>query len=85
MASLLVEHGSRVQEHHYLWYVGLTVVELGISGILVGMWDLPKPGIESVSPAMAGRFLTAGPPRKSKKPFLNCTRGLLSRGNVPSD
>ena len=26
------------------------------------MWDLPRPGIEAVSPALAGRFLTTAPP-----------------------
>ena len=30
-----------------------------------GMWDLPGPGIKPVSPALAGRFLSTGPPRKS--------------------
>ena len=30
-----------------------------------GMWDLPGPGIEPMSPALAGRFLTTGPPEKS--------------------
>ena len=29
------------------------------------MWDLPGPGIEPVSPVLAGGFLTAGPPGKS--------------------
>ena len=29
-----------------------------------GMWDLPGPGTEPVSPALAGRFLTTGPPGK---------------------
>ena len=29
------------------------------------MWDLPGPGIEPVSPAMAGGFLTTVPPGKS--------------------
>ena len=28
------------------------------------MWDLPGPGHESVSPALAGRFLTTAPPGK---------------------
>ena len=28
------------------------------------MWDLPGPGIEPLSPALAGRFLSAGPPGK---------------------
>ena len=29
------------------------------------MWDLPGPGIEPMSPALAGRFLTTEPPGKS--------------------
>ena len=29
------------------------------------MWDLPRPGRKSMSPAMAGGFLTTGPPGKS--------------------
>ena len=28
------------------------------------MWDLPEPGLEPVSPALAGRFLTTAPPGK---------------------
>ena len=31
---------------------------------LCGMWDLPRPGLEPVSPALAGRFLTTAPPGK---------------------
>ncbi|KAJ8788184.1 hypothetical protein J1605_005483 [Eschrichtius robustus] len=31
------------------------------------MWDLPRPGIEPVSPALAGRFLTTVPPGKPPK------------------
>ena len=30
-----------------------------------GMWDLPRSGIELMSPALAGGFLTTGPPEKS--------------------
>ena len=30
------------------------------------MWDLPGPGLEPVSPALAGGFLTTAPPGKSK-------------------
>ena len=33
------------------------------------MWDLPGPGIEPVSPALAGRFLSTAPPGKPKIPF----------------
>ena len=32
--------------------------------LLRGMWDLPGPGIRSVSPALAGRFSTTVPPGK---------------------
>ena len=36
------------------------------------MWDLPRPGLEPVSPALAGRFSTFAPPGKPKKMnFLN--------------
>ena len=33
--------------------------------LLCGMWDLPGPGLELMSPALAGRFLTTAPPGKS--------------------
>ena len=29
------------------------------------MWNLPRPGIEPMSPAQAGRFLSTGQPGKS--------------------
>ena len=31
---------------------------------LHGMWDLPRPGLEPVSPASAGRLSTTAPPGK---------------------
>ena len=34
-----------------------------------GMWDLPRPGLESVSPALAGRFSTTAPPGKPYHAF----------------
>ena len=34
--------------------------------LLRGMWDLPRPGLEPVSPALAGRFSTTAPPGKPK-------------------
>ena len=37
---------------------------------LVSMWDLPRPGMEPLSPALAGGFLTAGPPGKSPSLLL---------------
>ena len=39
---------------------------------LRGMWDLPRPGLEPVSPALAGGFSTTVPPGKPPKQiFLN--------------
>ena len=39
--------------------------------LLCSMWDLPRPGLEPVSPALAGRFSTTVPPGKpSCGPFL---------------
>ena len=35
--------------------------------LLCGMWDLPRPGLEPVSPALAGRFSTTAPPGKPSK------------------
>ena len=32
--------------------------------LLHGMWDLPRPGLEPVSPALAGRLPTTAPPGK---------------------
>ena len=37
--------------------------------LLCGMWDPPRPGLEPVSPALAGRFSTTAPPGKPKKLF----------------
>ena len=34
--------------------------------LLCGMWDLPRPGPEPVSPAPAGRSSTTAPPGKPK-------------------
>ena len=35
--------------------------------LLCGMWDLPGPGLEPVSPALAGRLSTTAPPEKPHK------------------
>ena len=45
---------------------------------LCGMWDLPRPGLEPVSPALAGRFSTTAPPGKPP-----CT-GFLMHQPLPS-
>ena len=56
------------------WAVGtwaFIVVARGLSScgsrgqLLCGMWDLPRPGLEPMSPALAGGFLTTAPPGKS--------------------
>ena len=39
--------------------------------LLRGMWDLPRPGLEPVSPALAGRFSTTLPPGKPSQVVLN--------------
>ena len=38
--------------------------------LLGGMWDLPGPGLEPVSPALAGGFPTTAPPGKPLMWFL---------------
>ena len=38
--------------------------------LLRGMWDLPRPGLEPVSPALAGRLSTTAPPGKPLKLVL---------------
>ena len=37
--------------------------------LLRGMWDLPRPGLEPASPALAGRFSTTAPPGKPPRVF----------------
>ena len=39
--------------------------------LLRGMWDLPRPGLEPMSPALAGRFSTTAPPGKPQIGFLH--------------
>ena len=50
---------------------GAQVLEHGLNSC--GTWDLPGPGIEPVSPALAGRVFTTEPPGKplSSKEFDN--------------
>ena len=44
------------------------------------MWNLPAPGIEPVSPALAGRFLSTGPPGKPWPLSSSC---FLSGNETP--
>ena len=46
--------------------------------LLHSMWDLPRPGIEPVSPALAGGFLTTEPLGKSVKDLLNFKYPVLA-------
>ena len=56
---------------------------VGLSGcgtwaqLLRGMWDLPRPGIKPVSPALPGGFVTTAPPGKS--PEICSLRGSIGR------
>ena len=34
------------------------------------MWDLPRPGLEPTSPALAGRFSTTAPPGKPSHSYF---------------
>ena len=45
--------------------------------LLCGMWDLPGPGLELVSPAWAGGFLTTAPLGKSQKVSFRITFGYV--------
>ena len=49
---------------------GSVVVAHGAQ-LLRGMWDLPRPGLEPVFPALAGRFSTTAPPGKPLKIYPN--------------
>ena len=44
---------------------------------LCGMWDLPRPGLEPVSPALAGRFSTTAPPGKPQRSIFYFCMFLL--------
>ena len=38
--------------------------------LLHSMWNLPRPGIEPMSPVLADRLLSTAPPGESKKQYL---------------
>ena len=70
---------------HRLSSCGLWALECRLSScgaraqLLRSMWDLPGPGLEPVSPALAGGFLTTVPPGKSR--FL-LTMGKIKRPRI---
>ena len=43
--------------------------------LLRGMWDLPRPGLKPVCPALAGRFSTTAPPGKPENAFFRPSGG----------
>ena len=59
-ASLVAEHRLQTRRHSRCG---------SRAQLLRSMWDLPRPGLEPVSPALAGRFSTTAPPGKPKKSF----------------
>ena len=69
--------GSWAPEHR-LSSCGLWALERRLSScgaraqLLHGMWDLPGPWLEPVSPALAGGFLTTAPPGKSQYHNVFC-------------
>ena len=50
--------------------------------LLCGMWDLPRPGLEPVSPALAGRFSTTAPPGKPLPHHLKVDRLDTQKGHT---
>ena len=76
VTSLVVEHGLQVCGLQQLWHVGFSscgsrALERRLSScgtqalLLCGVWDLPRPGLQPMCPALAGGFLTTAPPGKS--------------------
>ena len=78
VASLVAEHGlwsaGSVVGAGRLSSCGSQALECRLSScgtraqLFRSMWDLPGPGLESVSPALAGRFLNTVPP--GKPPYI---------------
>ena len=59
------ERGLQVLRLQWLWLTGL---------LPPGVWDLPRPGTEPVSPALAGRLITTGPPVRPPGNVFNLLR-----------
>ena len=69
-ASVVVAHGLSSCGSGAL---GCRLSSCGTQALLLhSMWDLPRPGIEPLSPALAGGFLTTAPPGKSEPAFEFC-------------
>ena len=59
VASLVEEYGPWSSA---LGFQSMGSVVVAYKQLLHGMWNLPGPGIEPASPALAGRFLPTVPP-----------------------
>ena len=72
VASLVSEHRPRFMGFSSC---GLHALELGLNScgvqalVSCSMWNLHGPGIEPMSPALAGGFLSTVPPGKSKTSY----------------
>ena len=75
MASLVAEHRLQMRR---LSNCGSR------AQLLRGMWDLPRPGLEPVSPALAGRFPTTAPPGKPHIYFYDSWYMILVRNKYIS-
>ena len=51
--------------------------------LLRGMWDPPRPGLEPVSPALAGRLSTTAPPGKPEILGFDCLFALVCSDILP--
>ena len=74
-ASLVAEHKLQM---HRLSSCGSR------AQLLCGMCDLPRPGLEPVSPALAGGFSTTAPPGKPLKTILNELKRCQGPGGLCS-
>ena len=76
----LTIRASLVAEHR------LQTCRLSSSGsraqLLRGMWDLPRPGLEPASPALAGRFSTTAPPGKPRIQASFILKGEGVKSNI---
>ena len=75
MASLVAEHSLQTRR----------LSSCGSRAYLLrGMWDLPRPGLEPVSPALAGRFSTTAPPGKPCMYFIGSNgKGFIVHLSAP--
>ena len=70
VARRLISCGSWALEHRLSSCGALAL-------LLRGMWDIPRPGVEPISQAMAGGFLTTVPPGKSPISFFHHLTQIL--------